>query len=150
VSALAAAVAGVAAAIPLPAEPQGSTCWPPSPLSNGRQDETRGRPRGAPWASRFSPFACPSHDPPSRYHRGLELVDALASRWGTLGGLDGRVVWFELDLGASRSRGLHVRCSPASGPAYRHRSAAPGPAHDPGCHRRHHGRAARHRGGPPG
>ena len=39
--------------------------------------------------------------------RGLELVDALASRWGTLGGPDGRVVWFELDLGARRSRARH-------------------------------------------
>jgi serine/threonine-protein kinase RsbW len=39
--------------------------------------------------------------------RGLELVDALASRWGTLGGPDGRVVWFELDLDAHRSRAHH-------------------------------------------
>jgi hypothetical protein len=36
----------------------------------------------------------PVRAPPGR---GLELVDALASRWGTLGGPDGRVVWFELD-----------------------------------------------------
>jgi anti-sigma regulatory factor (Ser/Thr protein kinase) len=43
--------------------------------------------------------------------RGLELVDALASRWGTLGGLDGRVVWFELDLGASQSRAGHPSSS---------------------------------------
>jgi two-component sensor histidine kinase len=39
--------------------------------------------------------------------RGLELVDALASRWGTLGGPEGRVVWFELDLDAHRSRARH-------------------------------------------
>jgi serine/threonine-protein kinase RsbW len=30
--------------------------------------------------------------------RGLELFDALASRWGHGGGPSGRVVWFELDL----------------------------------------------------
>ena len=39
--------------------------------------------------------------------RGLELLDALASRWGTLGGPGGRVVWFELDLDALRSRVHH-------------------------------------------
>jgi hypothetical protein len=42
---------------------------------------------------------------------GLELLDALASRWGTLGGPEGRVVWFELDLGASRSRAHHPSSS---------------------------------------
>jgi hypothetical protein len=40
-----------------------------------------------------------AHDLEALGGRGLELVDALASRWGTLGGPDGRVVWFELDLG---------------------------------------------------
>jgi hypothetical protein len=44
-----------------------------------------------------------AHDLEALGGRGLELVDALASRWGTLGGPDGRVVWFELDLGARRS-----------------------------------------------
>jgi hypothetical protein len=34
-------------------------------------------------------------------------LDALASRWGTLGGPEGRVVWFELDLGTSPSRAHH-------------------------------------------
>jgi two-component sensor histidine kinase len=48
-----------------------------------------------------------AHDLEGPGGRGLELVDALASRWGTLGGPDGRVVWFELDLGASRSRARH-------------------------------------------
>jgi serine/threonine-protein kinase RsbW len=43
--------------------------------------------------------------------RGLELLDALASRWGTLGGPEGRVVWFELDLGASRGRAHHPSSS---------------------------------------
>jgi anti-sigma regulatory factor (Ser/Thr protein kinase) len=28
---------------------------------------------------------------------GLYLVDVLATRWGHLGGRDGRVVWFEMD-----------------------------------------------------
>jgi anti-sigma regulatory factor (Ser/Thr protein kinase) len=48
-----------------------------------------------------------AHDLEAPGGRGLELVDALASRWGTLGGPDGRVVWFELDLGARRSRARH-------------------------------------------
>jgi hypothetical protein len=48
-----------------------------------------------------------AHDLEAPGGRGLELVDALASRWGTLGGPEGRVVWFELDLGASRSRARH-------------------------------------------
>jgi anti-sigma regulatory factor (Ser/Thr protein kinase) len=48
-----------------------------------------------------------AHDLEAPGGRGLELLDALASRWGTLGGPEGRVVWFELDLGASRSRGRH-------------------------------------------
>jgi serine/threonine-protein kinase RsbW len=43
--------------------------------------------------------------------RGLELVDALSSRWGTLGGPEGRVVWFELDLGAGRGRAHHPSSS---------------------------------------
>ncbi|HYT25977.1 MAG TPA: ATP-binding protein [Actinomycetota bacterium] len=30
--------------------------------------------------------------------RGLDLFEALASRWGLSGGSRGRVVWFELDL----------------------------------------------------
>jgi serine/threonine-protein kinase RsbW len=29
--------------------------------------------------------------------RGLGLVEALATRWGHLGGRDGRVVWFEVE-----------------------------------------------------
>jgi anti-sigma regulatory factor (Ser/Thr protein kinase) len=44
-------------------------------------------------------------DPRPRLHhlesltgRGLELFQALASRWGAEGGPDGRLVWFELDL----------------------------------------------------
>lgn len=30
--------------------------------------------------------------------RGLGLVELLATRWGHLGGRDGRVVWFEVDV----------------------------------------------------
>jgi serine/threonine-protein kinase RsbW len=52
-----------------------------------------------------------AHDLEALGGRGLELLDALASRWGTLGGPEGRVVWFELDLGASRSRGRHPSSS---------------------------------------
>lgn len=52
-----------------------------------------------------------AHDLEAPGGRGLELLDALASRWGTLGGPEGRVVWFELDLGASRSRGRHPSSS---------------------------------------
>ena len=48
-----------------------------------------------------------AHDLEAFGGRGLEPVDALAGRWGTLGGPDGRVVWFELDLGARRSRARH-------------------------------------------
>jgi serine/threonine-protein kinase RsbW len=48
-----------------------------------------------------------AHDLEAPGGRGLELLDALASRWGTLGGPEGRVVWFELDLGASPSRARH-------------------------------------------
>jgi serine/threonine-protein kinase RsbW len=48
-----------------------------------------------------------AHDLAAPGGRGLELLDALASRWGTLGGPEGRVVWFELDLGASPSRARH-------------------------------------------
>jgi serine/threonine-protein kinase RsbW len=33
--------------------------------------------------------------------RGLRLVETLAARWGHLGGRDGRVVWFEVDLPAA-------------------------------------------------
>ncbi len=47
-----------------------------------------------------------AHDLEALGGRGLELVDALASRWSTLRGPDGRVVWFELDLGARRSRAV--------------------------------------------
>jgi hypothetical protein len=52
-----------------------------------------------------------AHDLEAPGGRGLELLDALASRWGTLAGLDGRVVWFELDLGASQSRARHPSSS---------------------------------------
>ena len=52
-----------------------------------------------------------AHDLEAPGGRGLELLDALASRWGALGGPEGRVVWFELDLGASRSRGRHPSSS---------------------------------------
>jgi len=48
-----------------------------------------------------------AHDLEAPGGRGLELVDALASRWGTLGGPERRVVWFELDRGASPSRARH-------------------------------------------
>jgi serine/threonine-protein kinase RsbW len=48
-----------------------------------------------------------AHDLEAPGGRGLELLDALASRWGTLGGPEGRVVWFELDLDAHRSRAHH-------------------------------------------
>jgi hypothetical protein len=48
-----------------------------------------------------------AHDLEAPGGRGLELLDALASRWGTLGGPEGRVVWFELDLDASPSRARH-------------------------------------------
>ncbi len=30
--------------------------------------------------------------------RGLELLDALATRWGSSGGPGGHTVWFELDV----------------------------------------------------
>jgi anti-sigma regulatory factor (Ser/Thr protein kinase) len=52
-----------------------------------------------------------AHDLEAPGGRGLELLDALASRWGTLGGPEGRVVWFELDLGTSPSRGRHPSSS---------------------------------------
>jgi serine/threonine-protein kinase RsbW len=52
-----------------------------------------------------------AHDLDAPGGRGLELFDALASRWGTLGGPEGRVVWFELDLGTSPSRAHHPSSS---------------------------------------
>jgi hypothetical protein len=47
------------------------------------------------------------HDLEAPGGRGLELLDELSTRWGTLGGPEGRVDWFELDLGASRGRAAH-------------------------------------------
>jgi len=38
-----------------------------------------------------------AHFPDSLTGRGLELFDALATRWGASGGRRGHVVWFELD-----------------------------------------------------
>jgi serine/threonine-protein kinase RsbW len=52
-----------------------------------------------------------AHDLEAPGGRGLELLDALASRWGILGGPEGRVVWFELDLGTSPSRAHHPSSS---------------------------------------
>jgi serine/threonine-protein kinase RsbW len=46
-----------------------------------------------------------AHDREALGGRGLELADALSSQWSTLGGPDGRGVWFELDLGAHRNPG---------------------------------------------
>jgi anti-sigma regulatory factor (Ser/Thr protein kinase) len=36
-------------------------------------------------------------DPSSEHGRGLMLVNALASDWGTVGTANGKTVWFELD-----------------------------------------------------
>lgn len=49
-----------------------------------------------------------SHEPPVQQPpsnaastgRGLRIVDQLASRWGSRSTTDGKVVWFEFDLGA--------------------------------------------------
>ena len=40
------------------------------------------------------------HDVHSTKGRGLELVDALASRWGVRESAAGRTIWFEVDLTA--------------------------------------------------
>ncbi len=39
------------------------------------------------------------HHPDALTGRGLELFDALATRWGATGGPGGHTVWFELQLG---------------------------------------------------
>jgi anti-sigma regulatory factor (Ser/Thr protein kinase) len=40
-----------------------------------------------------------AHDPLDDSGRGVPLMDALSDRWGTAPQGDGKVVWFELDLG---------------------------------------------------
>ncbi len=44
-----------------------------------------------------TPPGIPATDELAGSGRGLGLVESLATRWGYLGGRDGRVVWFEVD-----------------------------------------------------
>ena len=57
------------------------------------------RDRGGP-----APDAAPDDDPdPLRVHgRGLQLVEALADRWGSERDADGTTVWFSLELEGER------------------------------------------------
>lgn len=58
--------------------------------------------------SRFSVVRRPPPSPTATTGRGSLLLDALAARWGSAAGTDGKVVWFELDLqqGRDGARGL--------------------------------------------
>ena len=67
-------------------------------------DAYQERRRGGPWGE--VSLAIAELEPRSALS-DMRQADALASRWGTLGGPEGRVVWFELDLGASRNRERH-------------------------------------------